>query len=176
MAQCRPSLVCTARLWRPGPRTSTTLRHGGGGMRPLRGAAQCRPNQETSIHLSLTFADQSPTGCTKVWGVCYDRDMISRDLVLAALTAQSIPAYARLLLAVLILAGDDTDAGRTTISSQRDLARIAGVSPRTVLRATHALERAGLLARTSRYHDDGGCAPSMYTVLTSHLMPLEEPR
>ena len=102
--------------------------------------------------------------------------MINRNLVLAALTAQSIPAYARLLLAVLVITGDDTDAGRTTIGSQRDLARIAGVSSRTVLRSTHALERAGLLARTARYHDDGGCAPSMYTVLTGHLMPLEESR
>lgn len=99
----------------------------------------------------------------------------SRDLALAALTVQGIPAYARLLLAVLVLTGDDTDAGRTAISSQRDLARIAGVSPRTVLRSVHALERAGLLARTSRHHDDGGCAASAYTVLTDQLT-LGEPR
>lgn len=111
-------------------------------------------------------------------GPWYDRDMIDRDknLVLAALTAQGIPAYARLLLVVLVITGDDTDAGRTTISSQRDLARIAGVHPRTVLRSAHALERAGLLVRTARQHDDGGCGPSMYTVLTSHLVGSEEPR
>lgn len=113
--------------------------------------------------------------CTDVWGVCYDRDMTNKDLMLAALTAQSIPAYARLLLAVLLIVGDDTDAGRTTICSQRDLARIAGVHPRTVLRSTHALEQAGLLARTARHHDDGGCAPSLYTVFTDRLAP-EEPR
>lgn len=109
--------------------------------------------------------------------MCYDRDMTDkdRDLALEALTAQGIPAYARLLLTVLILTGHDTDTGRTAVSSQRDLARIAGVHPRTVLRSTRALERAGLLARTARRHDDGGCAPSMYTVLTSRLAP-EEPR
>ncbi len=99
----------------------------------------------------------------------------NKTLALAALTAQGIPAYARLLLTVLTIIGHDTDAGRTTISSQRDLARIAGVHPRTVLRSTHALERAGLLARTARHHDDGGCAPSMYTVVTDRLAP-EEPR
>lgn len=109
--------------------------------------------------------------------MCYDRDMISRDrnLVLAALTAQGISAYSRLLLVVLILTGDDTGAGRTTISSKRNLARIVGVSPRTVSRSVHQLERAGLLARTSRHRDDGGCAASVYTVFTSLLTP-EEPR
>lgn len=98
-----------------------------------------------------------------------------RDLALAALTVQGIPAYARLLLATLALIGDDTGAGRTTISSQRDLARIAGVSPRTVLRSVHALERAGLLVRSPRHHDDGGCAASAYTVLTGQLT-LEGPQ
>lgn len=95
--------------------------------------------------------------------------------MLAALTAQGIPAYARLLLVVLITVGHDADAGRTTISSQRDLARIVGVSPRTVSRSVHALEQAGLLARRLRHHDDGGCAASVYTVFTDFLT-LEEPR
>lgn len=98
-----------------------------------------------------------------------------RDLALAALTVQGIPAYARLLLAVLTLIGDDTGAGRTVISSKRDLARIVGVTPRTVLRSIHALERAGLLARIPRRHDDGGCAASVYTVFTDQLLS-EEPR
>lgn len=110
--------------------------------------------------------------------MCYNQNMISqdRDLALAALTTQGIPANARLLLAVLTLTGVVTDAGRTTISSQRDLAKISGVSPRTVLRSVHALERAGLLARTGRRRDDGGCATSAYTVLTGHLIPEEETR
>lgn len=98
-----------------------------------------------------------------------------RDLVLAALTVQGISAYDRLLLVVLILTGDDTGAGRTTITSKRDLAKIVGVSPRTVSRAIHALEQAGLLARCRRRRDDGGCASSAYTVFTDFLIP-EEPR
>ena len=99
--------------------------------------------------------------------------MISRDrdLVLAALTVQGISAYGRLLLVVLILTGNDTGAGRTTISSKRDLAKIVGVSPRTVSRSVHALEQAGLLARCRRHHDDGGCAASVYTVFTDFLIP-----
>lgn len=103
--------------------------------------------------------------------------MISRDrdLVLAALTVQGISAYGRLLLVVLILAGDDTGAGRTTIICKRDLAKIVGVSQRTVSRSIHALEQAGLLARCHRYRDDGGCAASVYTVFTDFLIP-EEPR
>lgn len=103
--------------------------------------------------------------------------MISRDrdLVLAALTVQGISAYGRLLLVVLILVGDDTGAGRTAISSKRDLAKIVGVSPRTVSRSIQALEQAGLLARCRRHHDDGGCAASVYTVFTDFLT-LEGPR
>ena len=101
--------------------------------------------------------------------------MTNRDLVLAALTVQGISAYARLLLAVLILTGDDTGAGRTTISSKRDLAKIVGVSRRTVSRSVHALEQAGLLARCLRRRDDGGCAASTYTVFADFLIP-EEPR
>lgn len=99
--------------------------------------------------------------------------MISRDrdLALAALTVQGVSAYGRLLLVVLILAGDDTGAGRTTIGSKRDLAKIIGVSPRTVSRSVHALEQAGLLARCLRHHDDGGCAATVYTVLTDFLIP-----
>lgn len=103
--------------------------------------------------------------------------MISRDrdLVLAALTVQGISAYGRLLLVVLILTGDDTGAGRTTTSAKRDLAKIFGVSPRTVSRSVHELEQAGLLARCLRHHDDGGCAASVYTVFTDFLT-LEGPR
>lgn len=103
--------------------------------------------------------------------------MISRDrdLVLAALTVQGVSAYGRLLLVVLILTGDDTGAGRTTICSKRDLAKIVGVSPRTVSRAVHELEQASLLARCLRHHDDGGCATSAYTAFTDLLIP-EEPR
>lgn len=103
--------------------------------------------------------------------------MISRDrdLVLAALTVQDISAYGRLLLVVLILTGNDTGAGRTTISTKRDLAKIVGVSPRTVSRSVHELEQAGLLARCLRHHDDGGCTASVYTVFTDFLTP-EVPR
>lgn len=99
--------------------------------------------------------------------------MISRDrdLVLAALTVQGLSAYGRLLLVVLILAGDDTGAGRTIISSKSDLAKIVGVSPRTVSRSVHELEQAGLLARCLRHRDDGGCAASAYTVFTDFLIP-----
>lgn len=92
-----------------------------------------------------------------------------RNLVLAALTVQGISAYGRLLLVVLILIGDDTGAGRTAIGSRRDLAKIVGVSPRTVSRSVHALEQAGLLACCLRHHDDGGCAASVYTVYTDFL-------
>lgn len=95
----------------------------------------------------------------------------NRELVLAALTVQGISAYSRLLLVVLILTGDDTGAGRTTISSKYDLAKIVGVSPRTVSRSVHALERAGLLARCIRHRDDGGCGASAYTVFTDFLIP-----
>ena len=94
-----------------------------------------------------------------------------RDLVLAALTVQGISAYGRLLLVVLILTGDDTGAGRTTTSSKRDLAKIIGVSPRTVSRSVPELEQAGLLARCLRRRDDGGCAASAYTVFTNFLIP-----
>ena len=99
----------------------------------------------------------------------------SEVLVLAALTAHDVPAYARLLLAVLTLVGDDTDEGRTTICPLRDLAAIAGINRRSVQRSIHALEQAGLLVRTRRSHADGGGAPSAYTVLTARLTP-EEPR
>lgn len=98
-----------------------------------------------------------------------------RDLVLAALTVQGISAYGRLLLVVLILTGDDTSSGRTTAGSKRDLAKIVGVSRRTVSRSIHELEQAGLLARCLRYRDDGGSAASVYTVFTDFLIP-EEPR
>ena len=98
-----------------------------------------------------------------------------RDLALAALTMQGISAYGRLLLVVLILTGDDTGAGRVTTASKCDLAKIMGVSRRTVSRSVHALEQAGLLARCLRRRDDGGCAASVYTVFTDFLIP-EEPR
>lgn len=95
----------------------------------------------------------------------------NKNLALAALTVQDVPASARLLLAALTLIGDETDAGRTVISTRRDLARIVGVTPRSVLRSIQALERAGLLARTPRYDHDGSCVASSYTVLTDHLAP-----
>lgn len=98
-----------------------------------------------------------------------------RDLALAALTTQSVPAYARLLLAVLTLIGDDTGAGRTTICSLQSLADVAGMSRRSVQRSIKAMKQAGLLARTRRTRQDGGSAPSAYTVLVNHLTS-EEPR
>ena len=101
--------------------------------------------------------------------VCYDRAMTNEDLVLAALTMQGIPAYARLLLTVLIITGDDTGAGRTTIGSKRDLAKIVGVSPRTIRRSVHALEQAGLLTCSRRTGPNGGCVASMYTILIDNL-------
>lgn len=108
----------------------------------------------------------------------YDRVMTyeDRDLTLAALTVRDVSAYARLLLAVLALIGDDTDAGRTTTCPLRDLAAISGISRRSVQRAIKALEQAGLLARVRRSRQDGGGAPSTYTVLTARLTPEGGPR
>lgn len=96
-------------------------------------------------------------------------------LVLAALTVHGVPTRARLLLAVLTLIGDDTDSGRTATCPLRDLATIAGVDRRSVQRSIKALEQAGLLIRTRRSHQDGGGAPSMYTVFIDRLTS-EEPR
>ena len=109
--------------------------------------------------------------------MCYGRGMIDRDkdLALAALTVQGIPPTARMLLVTLIIVGDDTDAGRATICSRRHLSAIMGVTHRSVHRAARSLEQAGLLARSRRSREDGGDMASVYTVLTSHLIP-EEPR
>lgn len=97
-------------------------------------------------------------------------DLKEKHLVLA-LSRRDLSAHARLILITLILAGDNTGAGLTAIASQRDLAKIAGVSHRSVLRAVQALERAGLVARTRRTRPDGGSAASVYTVLTDRLAP-----
>lgn len=92
-----------------------------------------------------------------------------KAFVLAALTVHDVSAYARLLLAVLTLIGDDTDSGRTATCPLRDLATIAGMDRRSVRRSIRALEQAGLLIRTRCRRDDGGSAASMYTVFVDRL-------
>ena len=86
---------------------------------------------------------------------------------------QGLAPTARMLLVVLIVTGDDTDAGRVTICARSNLSAIMGVTRRTVLRAARSLEQAGLLARSRRTRQDGGDLPSAYTVLTSRLTPGE---
>ena len=90
-----------------------------------------------------------------------------------ALSRQDLPATARLILITLILTGDATGAGVTTVASRADLAAITGVTRRSVLRAIQALERAGLVVRTRRTRPDGGAAASVYTVLTDRLATME---
>lgn len=92
-------------------------------------------------------------------------------LVLSALARQDLSPHARLLLITLILAGDDTSAGITTIASRADLAAIAGTTRRTILRVAGSLEQAGLLVRTRRNYPEGGSAATAYTVLTDRVAP-----
>jgi len=156
-----------------GRRRDAPPRHGFGAPRAT--VAPKPSNYDPSL---LTSAETVTYGRgASGFGVCYDRGMIDENevLVLAALTVQDVSAYARILLAVLTMIGDDTDMGRTATCSMRDLARVAGVTRRTVLRSIHALEQAGLLVHTRRTRQDGGSGPSTYTVLTSRLLP-EEPR
>ena len=136
--------------------------------------AQGHPNQVISIHLSLTFCKPVTYGeggvAPRGW-VCYDRGMVdkTKELLLAALAVQGLAPTARILLIVLIVTGDDTDAGRVTVCSRGNLAAVMGVTRRTVRRTAQSLERAGLLARSRRTRQDGGDIPSAYTVLTDRL-------